>query len=122
MTRQVCSGCGTRFATGFFRCPRCRAVAPLFADQVKESKLPRITVAGGPSNAGAQPGEPGYVVPAAEVSLVDITGDPGPEAVDFTGGETVVPADALTGQPAGPEAPPAQPVKASRRKAAGGAS
>jgi hypothetical protein len=71
MPMEVCPACGCRFAVGLFRCPRCRATAPLFAARVeKETTMPRITAAGGPSNAGAVPGEPGYVEPAAEVSLV----------------------------------------------------
>jgi hypothetical protein len=28
--------CGIRFAVGLLRCPRCGAVAPLFADRVQE--------------------------------------------------------------------------------------
>jgi hypothetical protein len=48
---------------GLLRCPQCHAVAPMFADRMKneEEIVPRITVAGGPSNAAAEPGEVGYV-------------------------------------------------------------
>lgn len=62
---EACS-CGARFALGLMRCPRCRTVAPLFASRVKEEAMPRITVAGGPSNPGAEPGEVGYVGPEPE--------------------------------------------------------
>jgi hypothetical protein len=128
---EVCPDCSTRFAVGLFRCPQCRATAPLFADRVeRESKMPRITVAGGPSNAAAQPGDPGYVAPDAEVSLVDVTAEPEPEPVDFAAAEPAVPVEVLTDQPtAEPVAATEQPAKAataskraSARKAAGGAS
>ncbi|WP_280688395.1 MULTISPECIES: hypothetical protein [unclassified Kitasatospora] len=33
--------------------------------------MPRITVADGPSNAAAQPGEPGYVEPPAQPEAVE---------------------------------------------------
>lgn len=65
----VCTGCLTRFALGLLCCPRCKQVSPQYAANVKkEEPMPRITVAGGPSNAGAQPGEVGYIEhKAAEV-------------------------------------------------------
>jgi hypothetical protein len=128
---EVCPACSTRFAVGLFRCPQCRATAPLFADRVeKESKMARITVAGGPSNAAAQPGEPGYVEQPAEVSLVAITGEHGPDLVGFAGRGTTIPIEALTDQQDGePVAAPEQPAKAapaskrtSARKGGGGAS
>lgn len=81
--------------------------------------MPRIT-SDGPSNAAAQPGEPGYVTQDAEVSLVAISGEPGPELADFTGDETVVPVEGLADQPA--EAAPAPRRAGGRRAAGGGAS
>jgi hypothetical protein len=67
----VCTGCKTRFALGLLRCPRCKQVSPQYAAAVKkkEKGMPRITVAGGPSNAAAKPGEVGYIEhEAAEVA------------------------------------------------------
>lgn len=57
----VCSHCRTRFALGLMRCPRCQKVSPQYAANVKEEYMPRITVADGPSNAAARPGEVGYI-------------------------------------------------------------
>ncbi len=57
----VCTGCKTRFALGLLRCPRCQQVSPQYAANVKEMYMPKITVTAGPSNAGAQPGEVGYI-------------------------------------------------------------
>jgi hypothetical protein len=78
---ELCPGCGCRFAVGLLRCPQCQAIAPLFAERVKEEEgtVPRITVAGGPSNAAAQPGEPGYVQPEgadAPLEPVDAAQEP----------------------------------------------
>lgn len=42
--------------------------------------MARITVAGGPSNAQAQPGEPGYVPPAEEAADVPVTAADNPPA------------------------------------------
>ncbi|MEV7389621.1 SAP domain-containing protein [Streptomyces sp. NPDC091215] len=62
---ETCPDCTARFAVGLLRCPHCQAPAPLFADRMEEDDtVPRITVAGGPSNADALPGEPGYIEPA----------------------------------------------------------
>lgn len=61
MPINVCK-CGVRFAIGFLRCPRCQKIAPQYAALVKKEEImPRITVASGPSNAGAAPGEVGYI-------------------------------------------------------------
>lgn len=57
----VCTGCKTRFALGLLRCPRCQQVSPQYAANAKEMYMPKITVAAGPSNADAKPGEVGYV-------------------------------------------------------------
>lgn len=60
----VCTRCQTRFALGLLQCPRCKQVSPQYAANVKEEEqVPRITVAGGPSNADAVPGEVGYAGP-----------------------------------------------------------
>lgn len=54
--------CGIRFAVGLMRCPRCKKIAPQYAALAKKEEImPRITVASGPSNAGAVPGEVGYI-------------------------------------------------------------
>lgn len=63
MAVETCPECTTRFAVGLLRCPHCQAPAPRFADRMKEEDMPRITVAGGPSNPDAQPGETGYIPP-----------------------------------------------------------
>ena len=64
MAVETCPDCTTRFAVGLLRCPHCQAPAPHFADRMKEEDMaPRITVAGGPSNPDAQPGETGYITP-----------------------------------------------------------
>lgn len=60
---ETCPKCTCRFAVGLLRCPQCHEVAPMFADRMKEDTMPRITVAGGPSNPDAQPGETGYIAP-----------------------------------------------------------
>lgn len=67
MSIEVCPSCTCRFAVGLLRCPQCGTDAPLFADRIttQEEPMPRITVAAGPSNAAARPGEPGYIAPAA---------------------------------------------------------
>jgi predicted nucleic acid-binding Zn-ribbon protein len=62
MRPVTCTNCQTRFALGLLACPRCRTVSPQYAANVKkEEVMPHTTVGGGPSNAGAQPGEVGYV-------------------------------------------------------------
>lgn len=61
---ETCPDCTARFAVGLLRCPQCGTPAPQFADRMKEDDdMPRITVAGGPSNPDAQPGETGYIAP-----------------------------------------------------------
>lgn len=72
---QTCSGCGSRFVVGFLRCPRCQAVAPLFAGRVKEEAVPKATVNSGVSNAGV---------------AVGIRGERGPELVEMPEGAPVV--------------------------------
>ena len=60
--------------------------------------MPKVTAAGGPSNAKAEPGEPGYIAPAAEA----------PEVSAAEPEDTAVPEKA-------PEAPPAAPPAAPKR-------
>lgn len=43
MAMETCGGCGTRFAAGLLRCPRCGRVAPLYASRVHEVP-PRVSV------------------------------------------------------------------------------
>lgn len=61
----VCANrdCGIRFASGLLRCPRCRDLSPQYAKPLEEEAVPRITVAAGPTNAAALPGEVGYIPP-----------------------------------------------------------
>lgn len=55
--------------------------------------MPKITVAAGPSNAGAVEGEVGYIKSEpTEGDVAEIRGEPGPEAVDLPDGATVAPA------------------------------
>jgi hypothetical protein len=62
MRPVTCTNCQTRFALGLLACPRCRTVSPQYAANVKkEEVMPHTTVGGGPSNAGAQPGEVGFI-------------------------------------------------------------
>lgn len=66
MAIQTCSGCETQLAWGLFRCPRCGELAPMYAEAARLIKkgtrtMPRITAAGGPSNAAAVEGEVGFV-------------------------------------------------------------
>lgn len=90
MNREVCSGCGCRFAVGFLACPTCRVVAPLYAGRTEGVQVPRITVAGGPSNPAAQPGEVGHVT--AEPAAAELRGEHGPELVGLPDGTAVIPA------------------------------
>lgn len=49
-----CDTCGCQgIAASLTTCPMCG----------KEREMPKTTAGGGPSNADAQPGEPGYVKP-----------------------------------------------------------
>src|SRR5215472_6675998 len=80
---EICPACTCRFAVGLFRCPQCQTVAPLFAGRVREETelVPRITVAEGPTNPGALPGEPGYV----------LVSERGPNLIDAPVGNIVLP-------------------------------
>lgn len=57
----VCEGCGTRYAESLETCPHCGA-QERHADY-EEDAMPKVTVAGGPSNAAAE-------AEAAEVEAV----------------------------------------------------
>ncbi len=81
MRQEACSGCGTRFAVGFLACPRCGTAAPLYARHAEGAQVPRITVAEGPSNPAALPGETGYVDPGHAAEPAD---ENTPAAVDYT--------------------------------------
>lgn len=88
MSVQACGGCGQSLAWGLLRCPRCQTVAPLFAGRVKEEQMPHITVAGGPSNAAAAPGEVGYVGPdPTETPTGQAVIEPSPEPETAPDGE-----------------------------------
>jgi hypothetical protein len=91
MVTELC-GCGIRFAIGLMRCPRCQAVSARFAGVVKEDAVPRITVAGGPSNAAAVPGEVGHVPPAEDAPPGQWKGERGPELIELPAGAAVFPA------------------------------
>ena len=43
MAMEACA-CGVRFAVGLLRCPRCGAIAPLFADRVPLEVPARVSV------------------------------------------------------------------------------
>lgn len=58
--------CGIHFALGVLRCPRCQTVSPQYAKKLQEDAVPRITVANGPTNPDAKPGEVGYIPPPQE--------------------------------------------------------
>lgn len=101
MVTELC-GCGVRFAIGLMRCPRCQALSPRFANVVKEDAVPRITVAGGPSNAAALPGEVGHVAPAEDAPPVQWKGEHGPELIELPAPAQVLP-EGWTADP-GPDA------------------
>lgn len=79
MLTEMCP-CGVRFAIGLLACPRCKHIAPRFAGRVKEDHMPRITVAAGPTNAAALPGEVGYMEPAKATGGHTDVAAPAPEA------------------------------------------
>lgn len=59
MVLWECTGCGTSFAVGLLRCPRCRGF-----DYLEEGSIVPKSTLGGASNAAAGPGEVGHVPPA----------------------------------------------------------
>lgn len=113
MALEVCTECTCRFAVGLLRCPQCEAPAPTFADRMKEDdSMPRITVAGGPSNADAQPGEPGYIEgseqPSAGTNSSTSAGKPEPSSSETPTSSDPQPPAPETANPSNP-APPASP-------------
>lgn len=75
-------GCGTVYALKLFRCPRCHGTT--FEE---EKSMAKITVHGGPTNAAAGEGEPGYMSPPeapepAPVLVAEPASEPVPLAVE----------------------------------------
>jgi hypothetical protein len=103
----ACPKCGVRFALGLLKCPRCQTVSPQYAKPLKEDAVPRITVAAGPTNAGALPGEVGYVPPGGpQAPGVALVAEHGPELTDLPSGGHVEPVAAHEDVAApAPEAP-----------------
>lgn len=71
MAMETCSGCGIRFAAGLLRCPRCWAVAPLYASRVTNELPPREEAPAAVSTLRGEHG-PELAVPAAGAH-VDLT-------------------------------------------------
>lgn len=89
MARWRCGGrdgCGTVYALKLFRCPRCHGTR--FEE---DNSMAKITRHGGPTNAAAGEGEPGYMpppaVPAPEPPA-ELVAEPGPEVIDFPAEES----------------------------------
>jgi hypothetical protein len=74
MATWFCGGCGTEYSVGAPRCPHCQSTDPIREDEQlrREQEMAKITVHGGPSNADAEPGEPGHV-PAEVEETIDET-------------------------------------------------
>lgn len=101
MAIETCTGCKQTFAVGLFRCPRCKTLAPRYAEAARliqkgTRTMPRITAAGGPSNAAAVEGEVGFIKreerkaeQAVEKVVAEIRGEHGPEAVVDWASKTV---------------------------------
>jgi ribosomal protein L40E len=53
MTLWICRGCTAAYSVGAPRCPQCSSTDRI---EEKEQNVPKITVAGGPSDAGAPAG------------------------------------------------------------------
>lgn len=73
MATWFCGGCGTEYSVGAPRCPHCLATDPIRpeAQLAKENEMAKITVAAGPSNVDAEPGQPGHV-PAEGVEPTEV--------------------------------------------------
>jgi hypothetical protein len=108
MSIEVCPRCTCRFAVGLLRCPQCGEVAPLFADRTttEEDQMPRITVGAGPTNAAAQPGDPGYIEPEAQPQAAEVQATPESEP------EALVAEEAAPAAEPEPEAAPTDPEPA----------
>lgn len=93
MSTWECRGCTAAYAPGAPRCPHCGATDPIKEDEqrAREQEMAKITVHGGPSDENAEPGQPGYVEPAATEETTEelATGDAteesteAPEPVDY---------------------------------------
>lgn len=63
MAWMQCRSCSAKFAVGLLRCPQCGAMSELYAapeeviEAEQEANMPKISVAGGPSNALGEPAE-----------------------------------------------------------------
>jgi len=84
MARWRCGGrdgCGTVYALKLFRCPRCHGTR--FEE---DNSMAKITRHGGPTNAAAAEGEPGYMPPPAAPeaeAVAALVAEPGPEIVEL---------------------------------------
>ncbi len=91
MSTWECRSCTAAYAPGAPGCPQCGTNDPIDeAEQLRrENEMPKITVHSGPSNADAEPGQPGYIEPtdgeqAEETGAEQATdGDVGSEVVDY---------------------------------------
>lgn len=53
---KVCLDCATRYLPGVPKCPQCRGMS--WRPDYEEDEMPKVTAAGGPSNAAAETPEP----------------------------------------------------------------
>lgn len=84
MAWMACRNCTAKYAVGLLRCPQCGAVSELFAvpdyvAEAEEENMPKITVAGGASNALGEPDE--IAEPVADVAPEpEVVAEPEPDA------------------------------------------
>lgn len=84
MATWFCGACTTEYSVGAPRCPHCLATDPIREDEQlrRENEMAKITVNGGPSNADAVPGQPGFMPTEGETAggppkaLPDVTDNP----------------------------------------------
>ncbi len=122
MAWMQCRSCSTKFAVGLLRCPQCQMISELYAapeeaiEAEKESAMPKITVAAGPSNALDDTGEP-EAAPAAEEKPVA-----GPEPTETANADAAPDDEATATEPAAAEtqapAAPAPKKRAAAKKTA----
>ena len=110
---NACGKCTAKFAVGLARCPHCGST-----NFTEDWQMPKNTVHGGPSNATAGPGEPGYMPPGEAVpdaivqvdrplsateaaELISLVGEHGPE-VDLPFGATVQQVNPEGSEPSSP--------------------
>jgi hypothetical protein len=99
---NVCEDCTAKFAVELSKCPHCGSTK-----FTEDWQMPKITEHGGPSNATAGPGEPGYMPPGeagtneAEAPTADVD-------VPVTDGEYVLSQEAASRVAEGSE--PSSPV------------